>query len=58
MLQPVETASLYIAAYEEHADPAMLAQIRAMAVPLRDLRVININATADGGGVEIGRAHV
>ena len=51
MLQPVETASLYIAAYEEHADPAMLAQIRAMAVPLRDLRVIHINATADGGGV-------
>jgi trehalose synthase len=29
----------------------MIAQIRADAVPLRGLRVVHINATADGGGV-------
>jgi trehalose synthase len=51
MLQPVETASLDLAAYAEHAVPSMLAQIRADAVPLRGMRVVHINATADGGGV-------
>jgi trehalose synthase len=51
MLQPVECASLDLATYAEHAEPSMLAQIRAEAVPLHGLRVVHINATADGGGV-------
>jgi trehalose synthase len=51
MLQAVGPASLRIALYEEHADRAMLAQIRAMAMSLRGLRVVHINATSDGGGV-------
>jgi len=51
MLQPVSTAPVHLSAYEEHANPTMLVQMRAMASPMQGLRVVHINATADGGGV-------
>ncbi len=51
MLQGIDTPPVRIAAYEEHADPATLAQIQATAAQLRGLRVVHINATSDGGGV-------
>jgi trehalose synthase len=51
MLHPVETAPVRLAAYDEHAEPTLLGHIRSLAAPLRGVRVIHINATADGGGV-------
>src|SRR5205085_10718930 len=51
MLQPVRTAPLSLTAYKDCADPAMLAQAKAVAAWLHGLRVVHINATPDGGGV-------
>ena len=51
LLQPVETAPVRLAAYDEHAEPTLLAHIRSMGASLGALRVVHINATADGGGV-------
>ncbi len=51
MLQPIETAPVRLAAYDEHAEPKLLEHIRSLAAPLRGVRVVHINATADGGGV-------
>src|SRR5262245_27218321 len=51
MLQPVQSAPLRLASYDEYADPPLLAQVRALAAALAGLRVVHVNATADGGGV-------
>jgi trehalose synthase len=51
VLQTVDTEPRRLSAYDEHADPAMLSQIRTLAAQLRGLRVIHVNATPDGGGV-------
>jgi trehalose synthase len=51
MLQPIETTPVRLAEYDEHAEPTLLGHIRSLAAPLRGLRVVHVNATADGGGV-------
>jgi trehalose synthase len=51
MLQAVEPSALRLADFEDHAGPAALGHLRALAAKLRGLRVVHINATADGGGV-------
>ena len=51
MLHPVETAPVRLAAYDDHAEPTLLGHIRSLAASLHALRVVHINATADGGGV-------
>ena len=48
MLQAVEPPALRIADDEDHADPAALGHVRALAANLRGLRVVHINATGDG----------
>jgi trehalose synthase len=48
-----------LAAYAERAGTDVLAELRRLAAPLRDLRVLNVNATSTGGGVaEILRSEV
>jgi trehalose synthase len=51
LLRRVRTTGLPLSAYQGQVEPAQLAQIAALAAPLRGLRVVHINATPDGGGV-------
>jgi trehalose synthase len=51
MLLHVEAPPLALAAYRRCAGRAALERIAALAAPLRGLRVVHINATAQGGGV-------
>ncbi len=51
MLNRVRTRRRRLAAYERFVEPALLREIRALAAPLRGLRVAHVNATPDGGGV-------
>jgi trehalose synthase len=51
MLMPVAVQPRRLAACAPFADSALLREIRALAAPLRGLRVAHVNATPDGGGV-------
>lgn len=51
MLLPVETSPRSLADYGGLLDPAVAAEVQALADPLRGLRVVHINATPTGGGV-------
>lgn len=51
MLMPVTIQPRRLAACAPFADAALLREIRALAAPLRGLRIAHVNATPDGGGV-------
>ena len=51
MLEPVAVPPLALADYEPFVGATAVAEIRALAAPLRDARVLHVNATAYGGGV-------
>lgn len=51
MLLPVETPPRGLGDYASLLDPAVVAEIQALADSLRGLRVVHINATPTGGGV-------
>lgn len=51
MLEQVNVPPLSLAAYEAVAGPDAIAEIRALADPLRGARVLHVNATKYGGGV-------
>ncbi len=50
-MKRVELASKSIKAYEGLVNREALAEIEALAAPLRDARILHLNATAYGGGV-------
>ncbi|MGD8698172.1 MAG: glycosyltransferase [Gemmatimonadales bacterium] len=50
-MKRVELASKSIKAYESHVNRVALAEIEALATPLRGARILHLNATAYGGGV-------
>ncbi len=51
MLQQVELGQKSLADYRPIAGEQVVAEIRALAEPLRGARVVHVNATAFGGGV-------
>jgi trehalose synthase len=51
VLQPVAVASKSLADYTHICGRELIAEIRELAEPLRDWRVVHISATAFGGGV-------
>ena len=51
MLQPVAVASKSLADYTHICGRELIAEIRELAEPLKDRRVVHISATAFGGGV-------
>ena len=51
MLQKVELERKHLTDYQSIVGEAVLAKIHALAEPLRDARVVHVNATAFGGGV-------
>jgi trehalose synthase len=51
VLQPVAVASKSLADYTHISGRELIAEIRELAEPLRDWRVVHISATAFGGGV-------
>ncbi len=51
MLEEVNVPPLSLAAYGEVAGEEAVAEIRRLAEPLRDARVLHVNATKFGGGV-------
>ena len=59
MLQTVDIGRRSIDAYRECAGEAVVEELRALAAPLEGARVLEVNATAYGGGVaEILRSQV
>lgn len=59
MLQTVDVGRQSIEAYRESVGPAVIMQLRALAAPLRGLRVLHLSATPYGGGVaEILRSEI
>lgn len=50
-MKRVELASKSIRAYEGHVNRDAIAEIEALAAPLRGARILHLNATAYGGGV-------
>jgi trehalose synthase len=59
MLERVDVGSLCIDCYEEHAGARALAELKELAVGLRGVKVLHINATSYGGGVaEILRSEI
>jgi trehalose synthase len=58
-MELVELASRSIDAYAECAGAEVVSELRRLAMPLRGLRVLHVNATPNGGGVaEILRSMV
>jgi trehalose synthase len=51
VLQPVSVGSKPLADYTHICGRALIEEIRALAEPLRGLRVVHVSATAFGGGV-------
>ena len=51
MPNPVPITPKALDEYETHVGAERIAEIRALAAPLRDARVLHLNATAFGGGV-------
>ena len=51
MLEKVELAEKHLNDYQAIVGDEIIAEIQALAEPLRDARVVHINATAFGGGV-------
>ncbi|MBN1267368.1 MAG: glycosyltransferase [Anaerolineales bacterium] len=51
MLDPVSTKPKQLQDYSQIAGEELLNEIRNLAAPLKDARILNINATAFGGGV-------
>jgi trehalose synthase len=51
VLQPVAVASKSLADYTHICGRELIAEIRELAEPLRDWRVVHVSATAFGGGV-------
>src|SRR5438876_6809949 len=51
MLELVDVPPLSLAAYETLVGREAIAEIRALAAPLRGARVLHVNATRFGGGV-------
>jgi trehalose synthase len=59
MLERVDVGSQCLACYELSAGAEVVAQLRALAAPLRGARILHLNATPYGGGVaEILRSEV
>jgi trehalose synthase len=59
MLQKVDVGRNSIAGYEGSAGPEVVEQLRELAEPLRDARILHVNATPFGGGVaELLRAEI
>ena len=51
MLQPVAVGSKSLADYTHIVGRPLIEEIRALAEPLSGLKVVNLSATAFGGGV-------
>src|SRR5439155_22773051 len=51
MLEQVHVGVASIGWYEGSAGAERIAQLRALAAPLRGVRVLHVNATSYGGGV-------
>ena len=51
MTSPVFAAPKALSEYEPHVGEERLAELRALAAPLQDARVLHLNATSFGGGV-------
>lgn len=59
MLETVDVGRQYVDLYESSAGSEAVAQLRALAEPLRGARILHLNATPYGGGVaEILRSEI